>query len=163
MRRVVVTGLGIISSLGNNSQEVLESLRNLKSGIRFNPEYEEIGFRSHVCGLIDVDWKKLIDRKKTRFMGQAAGYAYLATEEALKMSGLFDSDDLHNPRVGIVAGSGGGSNQEAYFKTPGGGPTSLTKIKPSDQPTLFMTENQKTIMSRGDLRLLFDGDNNPSL
>ena len=64
-------------------------------------------------------------------------------------------------RIAIAHGEGGGgSNQEAYFKTPGGGPTSLTKIKPSDQPTLFMTENEKTIMSRGDLRLLFDGDNN---
>jgi len=107
MRRVVVTGFGIVSSIGNNKEEVKTSLLEGKSGIQFSPEYQEKGFRSHVYGPIEVDLSS-IDRKQRRFMGDGVGYNYLAMQEAIADADL--SDDLvSNPRTGIVMGTGGGS------------------------------------------------------
>ena len=83
MKRVVVTGIGIVSSLGNNCREVLESLKNLKSGISFDESYREMGLRSNVAGNIKIDTKEHIDRKILRFMGDAAAYAYIAMKEAI--------------------------------------------------------------------------------
>ncbi|TNC87754.1 MAG: beta-ketoacyl-[acyl-carrier-protein] synthase I, partial [Thalassolituus sp.] len=83
MRRVVVTGIGIVSCLGNNRDEVLASLQAQKSGIRFIPEYQELGFRSHVAGRPDIDLDEQIDRKLRRFMGNSAAYSYLALKEAI--------------------------------------------------------------------------------
>lgn len=108
MKRVVVTGIGIVSSLGNNCQEVLDSLRNLKSGIRFDPVYKEMGMRSHVAGNINLDTAALIDRKIYRFMGDAAAFAYVAMQEAINSAGL-SPEQVSNPRTGIVVGSGGAS------------------------------------------------------
>lgn len=108
MKRVVVTGIGIVSSLGNNCQEVLDSLKNLKSGIRFEPVYQEMGLRSHLAGTIRLDPREHIDRKVLRFMGDAAAFAYLATEEAIRHAGL-TPEQVSNPRTGIVMGSGGAS------------------------------------------------------
>ena len=88
MKRVVVTGIGIVSSLGNNCREVLESLRQLKSGIAFDESYREMGLRSHVAGNIKIDTKEHIDRKILRFMGDAAAYAYIAMKEAIAHAGL---------------------------------------------------------------------------
>ncbi len=110
MRRVVITGIGIISSIGNNKNEVLESLREGKSGIAFSEEYAELGFRSHVHGAIKLDLATLIDRKKLRFMGEAAAYNYLAMQQAIEDSGLSE-DDVSNPRSGLIVGSGGASNK----------------------------------------------------
>ena len=107
MRRVVVTGFGIISSIGNNKQEVKESLVNGKSGIKFAPEYEEKGFRSHVYGPIEVDLSS-INRKQRRFMGDGVAYNYLAMQEAIDDAGLAE-DQISNTRTGIVMGTGGGS------------------------------------------------------
>ncbi|MDO4997718.1 MAG: beta-ketoacyl-ACP synthase I [Neisseria sp.] len=108
MKRVVVTGIGIVSSLGNNAKEVLASLRELKSGIGFDETYQELGMRSHVAGNIKIDLKELIDRKILRFMGPAAAYAYLAMQEAIEHAGLIE-EQVSNIRTGIVAGSGGAS------------------------------------------------------
>ena len=108
MRRVVVTGIGIISSLGNNRQEVQESLHNGVSGIRFSEEYCEMAFRSHVYGPIRLAVDDLIDRKIRRFMGEGAAYNYLAMLEAIADAGLADSEISH-PRTGLVMGSGGPS------------------------------------------------------
>ena len=88
MKRVVVTGMGIVSSLGNNSREVLASLQNLKSGISFDESYREMGLRSHVAGNINIDLKEHIDRKVLRFMGSAPAYAYIAMQEAIENAGL---------------------------------------------------------------------------
>ncbi|TCK19193.1 3-oxoacyl-[acyl-carrier-protein] synthase I [Thiogranum longum] len=108
MRRVVVTGMGITSSIGTTQQQVLESLRQGKSGIVFAPEYAERGFRSHVHGAVDIDLDSLIDRKLRRFMGDSAAYNYLAMKEAIEDAGLED-EQISNPRTGLIAGSGGTS------------------------------------------------------
>ena len=107
MRRVVVTGMGIISSLGNNIKEVLDSLQNLKSGISFCEEYKEMGLRSQICGSVkNLDLKAFIDRKTLRFMGNAAAYCYIALQQAIEQAKL-DKRHISNPRTGLVVGSGG--------------------------------------------------------
>jgi 3-oxoacyl-[acyl-carrier-protein] synthase-1 len=110
MRRVVVTGLGITSSIGTNRQQVLDSLRQGRSGIVFAPEYEELGFRSHVHGAVELDLGSLIDRKLKRFMGDSAAYNYIAMQEAIADAGL-DEVRISNPRTGLIAGSGGTSTE----------------------------------------------------
>ncbi|MEK9497161.1 beta-ketoacyl-ACP synthase I [Photorhabdus sp. P32] len=108
MKRVVITGLGIVSSIGNNQKEVLASLKEGRSGITFSEKFKEIGMRSHVWGNVKLDTAGLIDRKIQRFMSDASVYAYLAMDEAIKDSGLTD-DQVSNIRSGLVVGSGGGS------------------------------------------------------
>ena len=108
-QRVVVTGLGIVSSLGNNASEVTDSLRNGKSGISYNATQQEIGMRSWVSGKPDIDLSEHIDRKQWRFMGDAAGYAFLSMEQAIADSGL-TPEQVSNVRTGIIAGSGGASS-----------------------------------------------------
>lgn len=111
MHRVVVTGMGIVSSLGANCSEVLESLKTAKSGIEFEPSYAEMGLRSQVAGTLpDVDSSEVIDRKMKRFMADAAIYNAIALDEAIKQSGL-TKDQISNPRTGLIMGSGGASNQ----------------------------------------------------
>ena len=110
MRRVVVTGMGIVSCLGNAADTVSHALRDLKSGIRAMPDYVSRGLRSHVAGVPDIDLDALIDRKPRRFMGDAAAYAYVAMREAIADAGLTASQVSH-PRTGVIAGSGGGSPQ----------------------------------------------------
>jgi 3-oxoacyl-[acyl-carrier-protein] synthase-1 len=108
MKRVVVTGIGIVSSLGNNKSEVTESLRSGKTGVSFSEEYSELGFRSHVHAPITINTEELIDRKIRRFMGEGAAYNYLAMEEAIADAGLPESL-VSNPRAGLIMGSGGPS------------------------------------------------------
>ena len=110
MRNVVITGVGIKSCIGNDYAEVLANLQNAKSGIVFNEKYSEMGFRSCVSGSVNIDLSEHIDRKLLRFMGESAGYAYLATMDALKMAGI-DESHLDSPKIGIVAGSGGASTR----------------------------------------------------
>lgn len=107
MRRVVVTGMGIISCLGNSTEEVLHSLQQGRSGIRFNETYRDKGFRSQVAGTPEVD-TSVIDRKVRRFMGPAAMYAYLAMEQAIAQAGLTE-EQISSDRTGLIAGSGGAS------------------------------------------------------
>jgi 3-oxoacyl-[acyl-carrier-protein] synthase-1 len=108
MRRVVVTGIGIVSSIGNGKEEVLESLRQGRSGFAFSEEYRDLGFRSQVYGPINVDLKACIDRKILRFMGGAAAYNYLAMQEAIADAGL-PEELVSSPRTGLIAGTGGAS------------------------------------------------------
>ncbi len=110
MRRVVVTGLGVVSSIGTNADEVTQSLRAGKSGISFSEEYKEMGFRSHLHGDVDVNLQDRIDRKLLRFMGDGAAYNYLAMEEAIADAGL-ETADISNPKTGLIMGSGGPSTQ----------------------------------------------------
>ncbi|MCK4840786.1 MAG: beta-ketoacyl-ACP synthase I [Methylococcales bacterium] len=108
MKRVVVTGLGIVSSIGNNRDEVVDSLKLGKSGIVHADVYEEMGFRSHIHGSVDIDLNEFIDRKVKRFMGDGAAYNYIAMQQAVEHSGLTE-DQVSNFRTGIVMGSGGPS------------------------------------------------------
>ncbi len=108
MRRVVVTGLGIVSSIGNNSQEVLASLREAKSGIVAAEKYTELGFRSQVHGSLKIDIDEAVDRRARRFMGDGAAYACIAMDQAIADAGL-ENDDISNPRTGLIVGSGGPS------------------------------------------------------
>jgi 3-oxoacyl-[acyl-carrier-protein] synthase-1 len=109
MKRVVVTGLGITSCLGLDAESVTESLRTGRSGIKFKQEYADMGFRSHIAGSVDIDFKEHIDRKILRFMGDAAAYAYISMQQAITDSGLTE-DQVSNPRTGLVMGSGGASS-----------------------------------------------------
>jgi|TARA_B110000459_G_scaffold28882_1_gene28927 3-oxoacyl-[acyl-carrier-protein] synthase-1 len=109
MKRVVVTGLGITSCIGLDAASVTESLREGRSGIRFKQEYADMGFRSHVAGSVDIDFKEHIDRKVLRFMGDAAAYAYISMQQAIADAGLTE-EQVSNPRTGLVMGSGGASS-----------------------------------------------------
>jgi len=108
MRRVVITGLGIVSCLGNDKDTVSANLRASRPGIRFNQAYADMGLRSQVSGSVNLNLEELIDRKVLRFMGDAAAYAYLAMQQALEDSGL-SAEEISNPRIGLIAGSGGAS------------------------------------------------------
>ena len=110
MRRAVITGIGVVSSIGNNKEEVLESLKTGKSGIAFNQEFADYKLRSNVSGKIDIDVKEHVDRKAMRFMGDAAAYSYISMTQAIEDSGLTD-DQVSNERTGIIVGSGGGSSK----------------------------------------------------
>ena len=109
-RRVVVTGLGIVSSIGNNKEEVAASLREGRSGIVASEEYAEMGFRSRVFGALNIDLASLIDRKVKRFMGDGAAYNYIAMQQAIEDSGL-DESQVSNVRTGLIVGSGGPSTE----------------------------------------------------
>ncbi|GAA5172306.1 beta-ketoacyl-ACP synthase I [Modicisalibacter zincidurans] len=109
MKRVVVTGLGIVSCLGNDQHQVLDALRSGRSGIRFKDDYAERGFRSHVAGVVDIDLDALVDRKLRRFMGDAAAYAYVSMAQAIEDAGL-TPEQVSNERTGLIAGSGGASS-----------------------------------------------------
>ena len=109
MRRVVISGLGVVSCLGNSQDEVVESLREGRSGISFNESYAEMGLRSQISGRVDIDTAEHIDRKVRRFMGDAAAYAYIAMQQAIDDSGL-EEGDISDPRTGLIASSGGASS-----------------------------------------------------
>ncbi len=110
MKRVVITGMGIVSCIGNELNTVLTALQEGKSGIRFNESYAEHGFRSQVSGSVNIDLADFIDRKQLRFMGDAAGFSYVAMQQAITHSGLTESE-VSNERSGIIMGSGGASTR----------------------------------------------------
>lgn len=114
MRRVVITGAGIISCIGNNKKEVLDSLLNTKSGITFSEEYKKYNFRSQVCGTIKINLNDVIDRRILRFMGEGSAYAYLSMKEAIEDAGLSEKE-ISNEKTGIVVGSGGPSIKNVVF------------------------------------------------
>jgi len=131
MKRAVITGLGIVSSIGNNQQEVLASLREGRSGITFSQELKDAGMRSHVWGNVKLDTTGLIDRKVVRFMSDASIYAYLSMEQAVADAGLSDEVYQNNPRVGLIAGSGGGSPRFQVFGADAmRGPRGLKAVGP---------------------------------
>ena len=108
MKRVVITGLGIVCSIGNNKSEVIESLRQGRSGIEFHQEYADLGFRSQIHGAINLNLEALIEKKIKRFMGEAAAYSYIAMREAIADAQLTENEVSH-PRTGLITGSGGAS------------------------------------------------------
>ena len=110
MRRVVVTGMGIVSSIGNNAQEVVASLREARSGVTAAEDYAKLGFRSQVHGSLKVDLEASVDRRARRFMGDGAAYAWLAMNQAIQDAGL-EEKDISNPRTGLIVGSGGPSTK----------------------------------------------------
>ncbi|HGX2822184.1 TPA: beta-ketoacyl-ACP synthase I [Escherichia coli] len=131
MKRAVITGLGIVSSIGNNQQEVLASLREGRSGITFSQELKDSGMRSHVWGNVKLDTTGLIDRKVVRFMSDASIYAFLSTEQAIADAGLSPEAYQNNPRVGLIAGSGGGSPRFQVFGADAmRGPRGLKAVGP---------------------------------
>ena len=110
MRRVVVTGMGIVSSIGNNTNEVLASLREAKSGVVAAPEYAELGFRCQVHAPPQIEWESLVDRRAARFLAQGTGFAHIAMEQAIADSGLEESE-VSNEKTGLIVGSGGASTR----------------------------------------------------
>ncbi|EHY6172675.1 beta-ketoacyl-ACP synthase I [Escherichia coli] len=131
MKRAVITGLGIVSSIGNNQQEVLASLREGRSGITFSQELKDFGMRSHVWGNVKLDTTGLIDRKVVRFMSDASIYAFLSMEQAIADAGLSPEAYQNNPRVGLIAGSGGGSPRFQVFGADAmRGPRGLKAVGP---------------------------------
>ncbi|HFM5053722.1 TPA: beta-ketoacyl-ACP synthase I [Escherichia coli] len=131
MKRAVITGLGIVSSIGNNQQEVMASLREGRSGITFSQELKDSGMRSHVWGNVKLDTTGLIDRKVVRFMSDASIYAFLSMEQAIADAGLSPEAYQNNPRVGLIAGSGGGSPRFQVFGADAmRGPRGLKAVGP---------------------------------
>lgn len=148
MKRVVVTGMGIVSSIGNNTQEVLASLREAKSGISFSQEFDEHGFRCRVQGAPDLDPFEILDRRTVRFMSKGTAWNYIAMQQAIADSGL-ESGEVVNPRTGIIMGSGGPSTKtivEAAQKTVDTGspkrigPTAVPKAMSSTASAVLATQ-----------------------
>ena len=144
MRRVVITGLGIVSSLGNNKDEVKSSLYNASSGISFDQSQKEMGFRSQVSGQIDLNLEETIERKFLRFMGDGASYNYIAMNEAIEDTGL-NEDEISNNMTGLIMGSGGPSTKSllrAFDITREKGPK---KIGPTSVPKVMCSTNSATL------------------
>ncbi len=144
MRRVVITGLGVVSSLGNNKDEVKSSLYNASSGISFDQSQKEMGFRSQVSGQIDLNLDETIERKFLRFMGDGASYNYIAMNEAIEDSGL-NEDEISNNMTGLIMGSGGPSTKtllRAFDITREKGPK---KIGPTSVPKVMCSTNSATL------------------
>jgi len=144
MRRVVVTGMGVVSSIGNNKAEVLDSLREGRSGIVHSPEYAELGFRSHVCGSVKIDIDQRLDRKLRRFMGDGAAFNYFAMQEAIEDAGLTEKEVSHE-RSGIIMGSGGTSTKDmtnAYQIAKDKGPK---RVGPFMVPRIMSNTNSATL------------------
>ena len=116
MRRVVVTGIGAISCIGNTPEAITEALKAGRSGIVANESFREMGLRSQVSGSVDIDIKEHIDRKVLRFMGDAAAYAYIAMQRAIEDAGL-EEGDVSNPRSGLIASSGGASSENIIYSS----------------------------------------------
>ena len=144
MNRVVVTGLGIVSCIGNNQSDVINSLKNLKSGITSAEEYEEFSFRSLVHGKPNIDISNEIDRRLLRFMGDGAAYNYIAMKDAIDDSGLEDSD-ISNEMTGIIVGSGGPSTQNLFKSSEIGKSSGSKKIGPFMVPRAMSSTNSATL------------------
>ena len=144
MKRVVVTGMGLVSSIGNSAQEVLASLREAKSGIVKADRYAELGFRCQVHGAPRIDWEGMIDRKIRRFMGAGAAWNYIAMEQAIRDAGL-EEGDVSNERTGLIMGSGGPSTKaivQAADTTREKGPK---KVGPFEVPKAMSSTNSATL------------------
>lgn len=133
MRRVVITGMGVVSSLGNNTQEVLASLRDARSGIVHAEDYTKYGFRSQVHGSLKLDLEEVLDRKTRRFMGDGAAYTYIAMEQAIRDAGL-EAHEISNERTGMVLGSGGASTKAIVAAADITREKSPRKIGPTSVP-----------------------------
>jgi 3-oxoacyl-[acyl-carrier-protein] synthase-1 len=144
LRRVVVTGIGILSCIGNSQDEVISSLKDGKSGVVFAPEYAEMGFRSHVHGKPTIDIKDHIDKRVLRFMGPGAAYNYIAMQNAIDDAGLEDSD-VSNERTGIVVGSGGPSTSNLIWAADTAREKGPKRIGPFMVPRTMASTNSATL------------------
>jgi len=144
MRRVVVTGLGIVSCIGNDKKTVSENLKNLNSGITSAPEYEEFSFRSLVHGKPNINLEDQIDRRLIRFMGDGAAFNYIAMKDAINDSGLVDKD-VSNEMTGIIAGSGGPSTQNLFQSSQVGKEKGSKKVGPFMVPRSMSSTNSATL------------------
>jgi 3-oxoacyl-[acyl-carrier-protein] synthase-1 len=144
MRRVVITGLGIVSCIGNNQETVIKNLKELNSGITKAPEYEEFSFRSLVHGKPNINFEEHIDRRQLRFMGDGAAYNYIAMKEAIKDSGLEDKD-VSNEMTGIIVGSGGPSTQNLLKSFDLGKSGGSKKVGPFMVPRTMSSTNSATL------------------
>ncbi|MEO3432285.1 beta-ketoacyl-ACP synthase I [Inquilinus sp. CAU 1745] len=144
MRRVVVTGIGIVSSIGNNQEEVLASLREGKSGIVAAPEYAELGFRSQVHGAVKMNTDDHVDRKLKRFMGEGAAYNYIAMEQAIADAGL-DENDVSNERSGLIMGSGGPSTSNLVASADIAREKGPKRVGPYMVPRCMSSTNSATL------------------
>ena len=144
MRKVVVTGIGIISCIGNNQKEVINSLKNLKSGISKANEYEEYGFRSLVHGKPNINLEENIDRKILRFMGEGAAYNYIAMKNAIEDSGL-ENNEVSNERTGIIMGSGGPSVRNLLLATDTAREKGSRKVGPYMVTRTMSSTNSATL------------------
>ena len=144
MRRAVVTGLGIVSSIGNNKDEVLDSLREGRSGITFCEVYRDLGFRSHVHGSLKVTLEDVLDRKVRRFMGDGAAYNYLAMEQAIADAGL-TQDEVSNERTGLIMGSGGPSTKNLVLAADTVREKGARKVGPFMVPRTMSSTNSATL------------------
>jgi 3-oxoacyl-[acyl-carrier-protein] synthase-1 len=140
LKRVVVTGIGIVSSIGNNKAEVLGALKNGKSGIEHCPEYADLEFRSHVHGSINIDLDVLIDRKLKRFMGDSAAYCYVAMQEAIE-DALLDENNISNNRTGLIVGQGGSSNENMLDVIDTLRSRGARKVGPTMVPRIMTSSN----------------------
>ena len=144
VRRAVITGLGIVSSIGNNKDEVLDSLREGRSGITFCEVYRDLGFRSHVHGSLKVTLKDVLDRKVLRFMGDGAAYNYLAMEQAIADAGL-TQDEVSNERTGLIMGSGGPSTMNLVLAADTVREKGARKVGPFMVPRTMSSTNSATL------------------
>ncbi|MEE2980365.1 MAG: beta-ketoacyl-ACP synthase I [Pseudomonadota bacterium] len=144
MRRVVVTGMGIVCPIGNSLDEVADALREGRSGVEFCQDYADHGFRSHIHGSLRVDLDKAVDRKLRRFMGDGAAYNYLAMKQAVKDSGLAE-DQVSNLRTGMVMGSGGSSTQNLLLSTDTLRQKNAKRVGPFMVPKVMSSTNSATL------------------
>ena len=143
-RRAVITGIGIVSCIGNTQDEVLESLRNGRSGISHSDDYEERGFRSHVHGKPNIDVSDHIDKKLLRFMGDGAAYNYIAMQQAIDDSGLTE-DEVSNERTGLIMGSGGPSTKNMLWAWDTAREKSAKRVGPFMVPRIMSSTNSATL------------------
>ena len=144
MKRVVVTGIGIVSCIGNNQEEVKNSLLNTKSGIKFSEEYKKYNFKSQICGTPNIKLEDHIDRKSMRFMGDGSAYNYIAMKEAVKDSGLVEKD-ISNEMTGIIMGSGGPSIKNVVFAVDSTRDSSPKKMGPFIVPRTMASTVSATL------------------
>ena len=151
MRRVAVTGLGIVSCIGNDVESVTESLRTGRPGIRFAPDYAELGMRSHVHGPIDIDLEERIDRKMRRFMGPGAAYNHIAMEQAIEDSGL-SRDEISHEKTGLIMGSGGPSTSNQVEAADIARQKSPKKVGPYMVPRAMSSTNSATLATHFEIK-----------
>ena len=144
MRKAVITGIGIVSSIGDNKEEVLASLREARSGISYSQEYADMGFRSHLHGRPKMDLDGVLDRKLRRFMGDGAAYNYVAMQEAIDDSGL-GADDVSNERTGLIMGSGGPSTRNLIQAADAARDRGPKKVGPFMVPRTMSSTNSATL------------------
>ena len=144
MRRVVVTGLGIVSSIGNDAAEVTQSLKDGKSGIEFAEDYRDMGFRSHVRGSLNIDISEHVDRKALRFEGDGAAYNHIAMDQAIKDAGL-EPEEVSNERTGLIMGSGGPSTKAMLYSFDTAREKGPKRVGPYMVPRTMSSTNSATL------------------